>query len=522
MLTATAALMARLFLAAIFLVAGVPKLVDRAGFRKALINFGVPAWLAKPCGILLPLAEIAVAAGFLSAGLAWFASLAALVLLCAFILGISVNLARGRTPECHCFGQLHSAPAGWSTVGRNAALACAAAFLAWDQRVHPPLSLVRWFAGMTIAHRADLLVCCLFLGFLGGQTILLMQILRQQGRILLRLDALEARPSAAIAEPRTAMPKPGLPPGSPAPDFRLSGIRGETIALHDLVAKGKPVLLLFTNPNCGPCQALLPEAAGWYREHSAALTIALVSEGTVAENRSKSGAQFAGPVLVQRKREVAEAYQAWGTPTAVLVGPNGTIRSPSAQGVEAIRALVAQSLNGYFDRGGPAAAAHAGNGNGYAPRLPAALHPGSPCPPLELHDIDGKPFDISALRGHPTLLLFWNPGCGFCQRMLGDLQEWDASRPADAPNLVVLSTGTDVDSRGMGLRSPVLLDAAGRAASALGAHGTPMAVLLDAEGCIASHVAAGAQAIFDLVTTETADSFALTPRRSPLRPSSST
>jgi hypothetical protein len=49
-----------------------------------------------------------------------------------FAIGISVNLARGRTPDCHCFGQLHSAPAGWKTLARNRVLAVVAGFVLWE------------------------------------------------------------------------------------------------------------------------------------------------------------------------------------------------------------------------------------------------------------------------------------------------------------------------------------------------------------------------------------------------------
>ena len=57
----TALLIARLVLALIFVVAGVAKLAHRKGSRQAVIDFGVPAPLAGPLGILLPLAELAVA-----------------------------------------------------------------------------------------------------------------------------------------------------------------------------------------------------------------------------------------------------------------------------------------------------------------------------------------------------------------------------------------------------------------------------------------------------------------------------
>jgi len=49
----------------------------------------------------------------------------------------------------------------------------------------------------------------------------------------------------------------------------------------------------------------------------------------------------------------------------------------------------------------------------------------------------------------------------------------------------------------MRLRSHVVLN--GDLASAFGANGTPMAILLDADGRVASGIAAGAQAIFALI-----------------------
>jgi hypothetical protein len=46
-------------------------------------------------------------------------------------------------------------------------------------------------------------------------------------------------------------------------------------------------MLLFTDPECGPCTALLPEVGRWQQEHSAKLSISLVSRGTPEENRAK-------------------------------------------------------------------------------------------------------------------------------------------------------------------------------------------------------------------------------------------
>jgi hypothetical protein len=56
-----ALLMARLFLALVFGVAGIAKAADKAGSRRAIIDFGVPERLAPLVAWCLPLVEILVA-----------------------------------------------------------------------------------------------------------------------------------------------------------------------------------------------------------------------------------------------------------------------------------------------------------------------------------------------------------------------------------------------------------------------------------------------------------------------------
>ena len=68
----SALLLARLLLALVFAAAGAAKLADREGSRRAIVDFGVPAALAAPLGLLLPLAELAVAATLLPASTAWW------------------------------------------------------------------------------------------------------------------------------------------------------------------------------------------------------------------------------------------------------------------------------------------------------------------------------------------------------------------------------------------------------------------------------------------------------------------
>ena len=77
-------------------------------------------------------------------------------------------------------------------------------------------------------------------------------------------------------------------------------------------------------------------------------------------------------------------------------------------------------------------------------------------------------------------MLFWNPGCGFCQRMLDDLKAWESKPPKGSPKLIVVSTGTAEANKAMGLRSTILLDQGFNTGRAFGASGTPSAILVDA------------------------------------------
>ena len=58
---ATAVLALRLLLAGVFLAAGIGKLRDLPGSRRAVEDFGIPKRAARVVGLLLPLAEIAIA-----------------------------------------------------------------------------------------------------------------------------------------------------------------------------------------------------------------------------------------------------------------------------------------------------------------------------------------------------------------------------------------------------------------------------------------------------------------------------
>lgn len=216
-------LCARFLLAVVFVVAGLAQLADRAGSRQALQDVGLPAALAGPVGLLLPPAELVVAVALLPAISAWWGALGALALLLAFGVGIGSNLARGRTPDGHCFGQLHSAPVGWSTLVRNLVLAALAGLVVGFGRTTPGLSVVDWSGGLALAQPMALLVAVAVVAFLALESWVLFKVVSQQGRLLLRTEVLEAE---LVTKGRTPQSAPkgtvagaltGQPVGTPAP-----------------------------------------------------------------------------------------------------------------------------------------------------------------------------------------------------------------------------------------------------------------------------------------------------------------
>ena len=473
-------LIARLVLSGVFLVAGLAKLKDQAGSRQSLIDFGLPQAVAKPFGALLPICEVIVAIGLIPALFAWMGAIGALVLLVLFIVGITVALVRGKKPDCHCFGQLQSKPIGWDLVGRNIALAVIAAMLIYAGPRQP--SFWGWMNASSQSAGGSVVIVLALAGLvlLVFQSWAIFQLIQQSGRVLLRLDAIEKQLGGNVEE--AAAPPQGLPVGDTAPEFELETLEGGSVSLQQLRGDGKPVMLLFTHPGCGPCTALLPEAAAWQRDIGARFQVVMVSQGTKDENLAKMREHGIAPVLLQHEHEISDRYDALGTPSAVLVRPDGTVGSPVATGAEAIRTLVSNTIN-----------------EPVAGLVADPLQEGANAPPLIFPDLEGRMLNLSHLGDKRAILLFWNPGCGFCQQMTEDLKLWEKKAAKAATEVVIISSGTAEANAKQGFRSRIVLDQNFSAGKVFGATGTPSAVLLDDEGRIASKVAVGRQEILDSV-----------------------
>ena len=137
----------------------------------------------------------------------------------------------------------------------------------------------------------------------------------------------------------------GLKPGTPAPPFRLPDVYGRPVSLEEY--RGRRVLLIFTDPHCGPCDQLAPHLVRLHRQHrDNGLALVMIGRGDPEENRRKveeHGFEF--PVALQQRWEISKAYGIFATPVAFLIGEDGVIAREVAIGVEAIIALAQEGLS---------------------------------------------------------------------------------------------------------------------------------------------------------------------------------
>ena len=311
-----------------------------------MAGFGLPKYLVAPLSVALPLLEFAVGIALIPAATAHWGALGAMILLAVFIAGIANVMVRGRDAECHCFGQLHSSRVGWSTLSRNLAFALLAGFVFVGARRGLVASYMDPISSVATTDLMVLSAITIALGVLAAAGWFMWHLLRQHGRLLLRLDRLEEELAARgfIGAPAAGSPD-GLAVGIPAPAFALSDLHGGWTMLEDLLSADLPLMLVFGHPGCPPCVAMLPEIGGWQTAHARTMNIALISQGSADENRATSVEHGIERVLLQHGREVADAYQAYATPSAVLVSRDGIIASPVVQGAASIRVMITSATS---------------------------------------------------------------------------------------------------------------------------------------------------------------------------------
>ena len=92
-------------LAALFVVAGIAKIADPPGFAHEIHNFRIlPGAAVNLVALVLPWLEVVTGAALFLGIFRRTAAQVFGVFLLVFIVGLGVNLARGRPVDCGCFG----------------------------------------------------------------------------------------------------------------------------------------------------------------------------------------------------------------------------------------------------------------------------------------------------------------------------------------------------------------------------------------------------------------------------------
>jgi len=327
------------------------------------------------------------------------------------------------------------------------------------------------------------------------------QLVRQNGRILLRLEEIENRLAKRPAQERAA--PAGLAIGTPAPEFELPDLAGVRRKLS--VFRGQDVLLIFFNPKCGFCTKMAPHLAALPIDGGDGRAVpVVVTTGDAEENRIlalQHGIRCV--VLLQEQMEVANQYRAQGTPMGYRIDPEGRIASELAVGADPLLKLVdlkyapaAKSLkNGSNHKGkqpDPSLARSRLNRSG--------LKAGAVAPEFRLPLVGGGELALAELRDRPVLLVFSDPNCGPCDELASLLEELHLARP-DLEVLVISrrdAEATSAKAESLGLTYPIVMQRQWEISKQYGMFATPIGYLIDEQGIVVHDVAVGVEPILAL------------------------
>ncbi|MEW6152964.1 MAG: TlpA disulfide reductase family protein [Actinomycetota bacterium] len=345
-----------------------------------------------------------------------------------------------------------------------------------------------------------------------GGGLVLYQVVRQQGRMMLRIDELErllgvgggARDGhiGHVAHGSQAVGTPvGLPVGSALEPFTLPDLDGNDVALESF--RGRQVLVVNWSPTCTFCDRIGADLAELEpRLAEAGTAMVLLAHGEVEANRAlveRYGLK--SPVLMLGEANPA-GFQSLGTPSGFLLDADGKVATTLAIGADQVPLLA----NDVADAGGPGGGEKRLRGmrNLSESRLVRdGLKAGTPAPPFTLPDLDGHPVSLEDFKGRRVLLTFSAPDCGPCDTLAPELVR--IHRDHAANNLAVVMVGRgDVDenrqkAEKFGMEFPVVLQEGWKVSRDYGIFATPVAFLIDEHGTITHDVATGVEDILALV-----------------------
>jgi len=134
--------------------------------------------------------------------------------------------------------------------------------------------------------------------------------------------------------------------GSPAPQFSLTGLNGETIDLSQ--HHGTPVLLNFFKSTCPWCQVEMPRLAEMYRRQGdvnvQVLGVVVGRDDNSSAEKFARDKQLDFPLAVDSEKTVREEYLLQRVPTIVLVDAQGHVARVYEGSTEQLTGIVEQTM----------------------------------------------------------------------------------------------------------------------------------------------------------------------------------
>ena len=289
-------LLLRISLALVFFLSALGKLLAPSSLRALIDDFELPSWLT-PAIIGLPWLELALSSLLLFRPTSRVAGVISLVLIGVFCAIIVRSLHRGHDGECHCFGSLIPTKVGSLLLARNAVLLIVSLLIATAPSERLSWPGISRLAAVTIGTG-----CVLVVAVLGLYSLISRERHEAQSSVI-----------SAGADPEPGDNSPG--------------------ALSDRERR----ILLFVDPDCPPCRALLPTLDRWQNDDGKQQLVVVV-EGR--PNEEFSALLTKTVVVADGNGELAARYGASSTPAAAVPDAGGKVHS-LVVGLPAVQAFLA-------------------------------------------------------------------------------------------------------------------------------------------------------------------------------------
>jgi peroxiredoxin len=377
-------------------------------------------------------------------------------------------------------------------------------------------------------------------------------LVKQQGRILLRLDRLEnnARSAASVSEsPAEQSDSEGLPVGTDFPSFNLPDLTGRMVSLEEF--RGKRVLLVNWSFQCGYCDLIAPELltldSSLERANVAPIFLVSGDVGASAEEAAEDGLKY--PILLVRDDEMPAPFAHRGTPVAYLLDEEGRVDAPFASGFDRVLGLAKAAADSGSDplvavaTAADAPAHHhiklpafilrgekIGLGQvlkrltstfgvkpcvgcerraslldrwmSFSGEIEDGLKAGDPAPIFHLPDLQGHVISLQQYRGRRVLLVFTDPQCGPCDELTAYLVRLHEEHTNNGLSVIVVARGDADENRRKaqryGTQFPVVIQPKWNVSKEYRTFATPAAFLIKEDGTIAADPAKGTDSIVAL------------------------